>query len=100
MLTPLTLGGLVAGFSVTHIGLSAVREPLIAACGATADGLGLVGRGWRLPEAWWPYFVISCKREVELPGVGVKAIQPCNFAWRGFGFQVGDKVERRDEGED
>ena len=41
MLTPLTLGGLVAGFSVTHIGLSAVREPLIAACGATADGLGL-----------------------------------------------------------
>ena len=54
MLTPLTLGGLVAGFSVTHIGLSAVREPLIAACGATADGLGLVGRGWRLPEAWWP----------------------------------------------
>ena len=36
MLTPLTLGGLVAGFSVTHIGLSAVREPLIAAVDVNA----------------------------------------------------------------
>ena len=52
MLTPLALGGLVASFSVTHIGLSAIREPLIAGCGAAADRLGLVGRGWQLPQAW------------------------------------------------
>ena len=51
MLTPLALGGLVASFSITHIGLSAVRQPLIAGSGAAADRLGLVGRGWELPVA-------------------------------------------------
>ena len=49
MLTPLALGGLVASFSVSHIGLSAVRESLIASSGAAADRFGLVGRGWSLP---------------------------------------------------
>ena len=48
--TDLTL--LVGGFSVTHIGLSAVREPLIAACGSTAARLNLVGSGVELPKIW------------------------------------------------
>ena len=52
MLTSLDLGILVGGFSVSHIGLSAVREPLIERCGAAAGALGLVGRGWQLPEIW------------------------------------------------
>lgn len=52
MLTVVTLGGLVAGFSVSHIGLSAIREPLIAGSGAAAESLGLVGRGWKLPKVW------------------------------------------------
>ena len=52
MLTAVELGGLVAGFSVTHIGLSAIREPLIAGCGASADRLGLVGSNFRLPKIW------------------------------------------------
>ena len=52
MLTASDLGGLVAAFSVTHIGLSAVREPLIGGCGFLADGLGLVGRNVRLPDVW------------------------------------------------
>ena len=46
------IGGLVAAFSVTHIGLSAVREPIIDNLGAAARSLNLVGRDIRLPEIW------------------------------------------------
>ena len=47
-----TLGGLVAGFSVTHIGLSAIREPLIERCGLVTERLGLVNTGVKLPSIW------------------------------------------------
>jgi uncharacterized membrane protein len=50
--TAQSIGGLVAGFSVTHIGFSAVREPLIERCGSAAAQLGLVGRGAKLPSFW------------------------------------------------
>jgi len=46
------LGGLVGSFSVTHIGLSAVREGLINDLGAGAGRLGAVGRGLTLPKIW------------------------------------------------
>ena len=52
MLATAELGGLVAAFSVTHIGLSAVREPLIRTCGSFADTCGLVGSGLKLPTFW------------------------------------------------
>lgn len=43
---------LVAFFSVTHIGLSAVREPIIERLGKLAGSGDLVGRGWSLPSFW------------------------------------------------
>jgi len=46
------VAGLVAAFSMTHVGLSNVRQPIISACGAGAKRFGLVGRGWRLPSYW------------------------------------------------
>jgi len=46
------LGGLVAAFSVSHIGLSAVREPLIEKLGSAAGSLGVVGRAVKLPDIW------------------------------------------------
>ena len=46
------LGGLVAAFSVTHIGLSAVREPIITSLGSLAARLDLIDRGLRLPQIW------------------------------------------------
>jgi uncharacterized membrane protein len=54
LLQPATtaLGGLVAAFSVTHIGLSAVREPLIETCGSVAERLNLVNTGLKLPQIW------------------------------------------------
>ena len=52
MLTTPELGALVASFSVTHIGLSAVRESLIDRAGGVAGTLGLVGTGLRLPTFW------------------------------------------------
>lgn len=52
MLSSAELGGLVAAFSVTHIGLSAVREGIIDGLGSAAGSLGLVGRGWKLPSIW------------------------------------------------
>jgi uncharacterized membrane protein len=40
-------------FSSTHIGMSAVRNTLIDSIGTFADEtLGLVGRGWKLPDIW------------------------------------------------
>ena len=52
LLSSSDLGGLVVAFSVTHIGLSAVREGVIASLGAAAERLGLVGRGYTLPSVW------------------------------------------------
>ena len=39
-------------FSATHVGLSAVRDPIIAGLGRGASALGLVGRDVRLPSIW------------------------------------------------
>ena len=44
--------GAVFVFASTHIGLSAVREVIITKLGEGASTVGLVGRGWRLPESW------------------------------------------------
>ena len=52
VLSTIELGGLIASFSVTHIGLSAVREPLIDRVGAAAARVGAVGRGMSLPSVW------------------------------------------------
>jgi len=52
MLTTEDLAELVAAFSVTHIGLSAVREPIINQLGMGADWLGLVDRNLTLPSFW------------------------------------------------
>ena len=52
MLDSNDLAGLVAAFSVTHIGLSAVREGIIEGLGRAAGSLGLVGRGFKLPSIW------------------------------------------------
>eukprot|EP00966_Prymnesium_polylepis_P287813 6647725-Prymnesium_polylepis.1 len=52
MMTTSELSGLVAAFSVTHIGLSAVRERLIDQLGAVAGALGTVGRDLTLPSFW------------------------------------------------
>ena len=52
LLSTSELGALVAAFSVTHIGLSAVREGIIERLGGAAGSLGLVGRGWKLPSIW------------------------------------------------
>ena len=52
LLSPAGIGSLVAGFSATHIGLSAVREPLIEGCGNFATRVGLVGSGLALPSFW------------------------------------------------
>ena len=46
------LGSLVLAFSVTHIGLSAVRETVIEQVGIVMGRLNLVGRGLRLPSFW------------------------------------------------
>lgn len=42
----------VAAFSATHIGLSALRGPIIEGCGSAASALRLVGRGVTLPDFW------------------------------------------------
>jgi len=52
LITTPVLGALVSAFSVSHIGQSAVREPLIAQLGAAAGQLGAVGRGATLPSFW------------------------------------------------
>ena len=52
LLTTNQLGGLVASFSVTHIGLSDIREPLIDRLGAAAARVGAVGLGVSLPSIW------------------------------------------------
>ena len=52
LITTPVLGALVGAFSVSHIGLSAVREPLIERLGAAAGQLGAVGRGATLPSFW------------------------------------------------
>ena len=52
LLTTNQLGGLVASFSVTHIGMSAIREPLIDRLGAAAARVGAVGLGISLPSIW------------------------------------------------
>ena len=52
LLTTNQLGGLIASFSVTHIGLSAIREPLIDRLGAAAARVGAVGLGVSLPSIW------------------------------------------------
>ena len=52
VLTTSQLGGLVASFSVSHIGLSAIREPLIDRLGAAANQVGAVGLGVSLPSIW------------------------------------------------
>ena len=52
MLTTSELGTLIVGFSVTHIGLSAVREGVIDSLGIAVGKLNLVGRGLRLPKIW------------------------------------------------
>ena len=52
LLTTNQLGGLIASFSVTHIGLSAIREPLIDGLGAAAGRVGSVGLGISLPSIW------------------------------------------------
>ena len=70
------LGGLVCGFAITHIGLSAVREGIIDAIGTAASRLNLVGRPWRLPSFWfadtnglevWPDASIAGARSVREP---------------------------------
>ena len=52
MLSTDELGSLVLAFSVTHIGLSAVREAVIEQLGVAAGRLNLVGRGIQLPSFW------------------------------------------------
>lgn len=52
MMTTTELGSLVGAFSVTHIGLSAVRESLIDRLGGLAARSGVVGSGARLPSFW------------------------------------------------
>ena len=52
LLTTNQLCGLVASFSVTHIGMSAIREPLIDRLGAAAARVGAVGLGISLPSIW------------------------------------------------
>mmetsp|Transcript_12359 Transcript_12359/g.20994 ORF Transcript_12359/g.20994 Transcript_12359/m.20994 type:complete len:305 (+) Transcript_12359:24-938(+) len=45
--------GWVGAFSLTHIGLSAVREPVIKVFGKGAAAVGLVGnQKWALPPVW------------------------------------------------
>ena len=39
-------------FSATHVGLSAVRDPIISGLGRAASALSLVGRDVRLPSIW------------------------------------------------
>lgn len=46
------VGGWIAAFSVTHIGLSAIRESIIVALGNLASSSGLVGSGLELPRIW------------------------------------------------
>lgn len=51
--TEIEIGVWTAAFSLSHIGMSAIREDLIDKCGTSADKLGLINRqGWRLPDIW------------------------------------------------
>jgi uncharacterized membrane protein len=43
----------MATFASSHIGMSAVRDRLIGACGDAMDKVGLVNTGFQLPT-WWP----------------------------------------------
>jgi uncharacterized membrane protein len=43
----------MASFASSHIGMSAVRDRLIGACGDAMDKVGLVDTGFQLPT-WWP----------------------------------------------
>ena len=52
LITTPVLGALIGAFSVSHIGLSAVRETLIEQLGGAAGRLGAVGRGATLPSFW------------------------------------------------
>jgi uncharacterized membrane protein len=40
-------------FASSHIGMSAVRDRLIGACGGAMDKAGLINSGFQLPS-WWP----------------------------------------------
>jgi uncharacterized membrane protein len=49
----LEIAGWTAAFATSHIGMSSIRQDLIAVCGAMAENVGMVNRpGWKLPDVW------------------------------------------------
>ena len=42
----------IATFSTAHIGMSAMRDKLIYACGESANRINLINRGFQLPSYW------------------------------------------------